>query len=519
LFDLRKLIPPLFAVADAPDLACWVGALVREKNLIVRGERVLAAVSGGPDSVALLHLLVRHSQEEGFEVGVAHFDHDLRGQESSDDAGFTARLAQELGLPFYLGRDDVRSSAREKKISLQMAGRELRLQFLRETCRSLGYDKLALGHTADDQVELFFLRVLRGAGLEGLKGMRFSAPDGVVRPLLGVGKEVILAWLARESLPYREDQSNLNHKYLRNRVRLQLLPELARRYNPQVKTAVWRLMSLLEEDECLLASQTAQAFNRVGRLVTPDFVAIDVPSLLELPVGLQKRTVRHALGKLSSLELTSSQVENLRDLANAQKSGGQIRLHSCGAARAGRELHFWRGLPSPPGTAATIITAPGEKDIAPGWRFSLNFSPHTGDCLAEAPVNIIYADQEQGALPLAVRYARAGDRFRPLGAPGTRKLQDVLIDRKIPRWLRPHLPLVESRGRIIWVMGLGPAEPVKVTPATPSRLCLRVSPINPVAARVWEMLQAWQDQGGSAKRFSKEEPSGEAFPLSEKIPC
>ena len=513
--DSGKLIPPLFAVADAPELARRVSALVRQKALMVPGDKVLVAVSGGPDSVALLHLLARLGREWGWEVGLAHFDHGLRGQDSSDDAAFTALLAQELDLPFHLGQGNVRSAAREKKISLQMAARELRLHYLREACRSFQYNKLALGHTADDQVELFFLRLLRGAGLDGLKGMRFMTPDGVVRPLLAVGKEVILAWLAREGIPYREDLSNLNRRYLRNRVRLELLPELCQ-YNPQVKAAVWRLMSVLEEDERLLGSQTAQAFHRVGRILTQDFTAIYLPSFLKLPVGLQRRTVRHALGKLTDREITLSQVENVLDMAKTEKSGGQITFAACQVGRAGQELHFWRGLPPRPGGAITVLSKLGEEDFPPGWRFTLSSSPPPAD-FSSMSADTICLDQEQVEMPLIIRHARPGDRFWPLGAPGTRKLQDFLVDGKIPRWLRPHLPLVESRGRIIWVVGLRIAEPVKITPATHSVVCLRVSPISPVSAKVWGMLQAWQNQGGLGKRRSGDEPSPEASPPTETI--
>jgi tRNA(Ile)-lysidine synthase len=167
---------------------------VRQEQFFTPGERVLVAVSGGPDSVALLHLLARLRPELHLELAVGHFDHGLR-PESLDDARFVAALAQELGLPCHLGQGAVRDLARAAKISLQMAARRLRLNFLKETCRGHAYGKLALGHTADDQVELFFLRLLRGAGPEGLKGMWPATAEGLVRPLLAVGKVVLLAWL------------------------------------------------------------------------------------------------------------------------------------------------------------------------------------------------------------------------------------------------------------------------------------------------------------------------------------
>ncbi len=512
------MIPPLFDISAAPDLARWVSTLVRQESFFSPGDRVLVAVSGGPDSVALLHLLVRTGKELSLDLGVGHFDHGLRGRDSDDDAAFVAHLAQELGLPFHLGLGDVRREARERKISLQMAARELRLNFLRETCRSQAYHKLALGHTADDQVEQFFLRLLRGAGLQGLKGMLFTTPDGLVRPLLAVGKEVILAWLEREGLPYREDASNLNRRYLRNRVRLELLPELARQYNPQVKTAVWRLMSLLQEDERLLASQTAQAWNRVGRMVTRDLAAIYLPNFLALPAGLQKRTLRHALETfIADQEIISTQVENLLALAKAQRSGGQINFKECQVARAGQELHIWRRL-SPPGDTVTVLSAMGECTTPCGWRFLLSLDAYPGYFSQTPSPGTVCLDGEQVRMPLSIRYFQPGDRFWPHGGPGTRKLQDFWVDNKIPRWLRPHIPLVLSDGQIIWVMGLRLAEPVKVTPTTKEVLSLKVLPTNPYTARVWEMLLAWQSQANSGRSHSEEDQEKRPFGSAENLP-
>jgi tRNA(Ile)-lysidine synthase len=505
------LIPPLFDIPAAPDLCRWFSAWVRQEGLLSPGDRVLAAVSGGPDSVALLHLLVRAGLDLGLSLGVAHFDHGLRGADSDDDAAFAARLAQELGLPFHLGTGDVRREARERKISLQMAARDLRLPFLKETCRLHGYHKLALGHTADDQVEQFLLRLLRGTGLEGLKGMRFTAPDGLVRPLLAVGKEVLLAWLRREALPYREDASNLNRRYLRNRVRLELLPVLAR-FNPQVKTAVWRLMSRLEEDERLLARQTAQAWEMVGRMVTPDFACLDLAALLALPSGLEKRTLRYALGMFAGgQEINAAQVENILSLGRAHRSGGRIDFRECQAARAGRELHIWRRLPPPPADAVAVLPAPGVWDTPAGWRFLLSLSPYAEDFSYQPAPGAVCLDGGQASLPLTVRYSRPGDRFWPRGGPGTRKLQDFLVDSKIPRWLRPHLPLVESNGRIIWVAGLRPAEYVRVAPHTHTVLLLRLFPANSYTARVWQMLMAWRSQMPTGQQRSPEAPPP-AFP-------
>ena len=286
---------------SAGDLPEWVLAYARRERLFTPGDRVLVAVSGGPDSVALLHLLVRLAPELGLDLGVAHFDHGLRGEDSRGDAGFVADLARRLGLPCHLDRGEVRAAARRDKVSIQMAARKLRLQFFQDIRRRHGYAKLALGHTADDQVELFWLRLLRGAGLEGLKGMWPATPEGLVRPLLAVGKAVLLAWLEQEALPYRVDVSNLSRAYLRNRVRLDLLPHLTRGYNPRLAQTIWRTQTLLQEDERLLARDAAAGLGPGGpethrRLLCPGPEPVFQPGAVVAKAGAEGwggRTRRH----------------------------------------------------------------------------------------------------------------------------------------------------------------------------------------------------------------------------------
>ena len=330
------LIQTLFESADPGLLLPAVRRFVQEQELFQPGKRVLVAVSGGPDSVALLHLLSRMGPEWNLHLGVAHFDHGLRGEASREDSRFVADLARELELPIYAGEGDVRGLAQAKKISLQMAARRLRLDFFEKMRRDHAYDQVALGHTADDQVELFFLRLLRGSGSEGLKGMWPRTPRGLIRPLLAVGKEMVLAWLKQEKLPYREDLSNLSRRYLRNRVRLDLLPQLQQDYNPRLKAAVWRLMALLQEDERLLAATEDQAWDAVGRWVTPECAGLAIPRLLAFFPALQTRLLRRTLGRfLPHQEITSAQVKNLVDLAQGEKSGGRIIWGNCQVSRAG----------------------------------------------------------------------------------------------------------------------------------------------------------------------------------------
>ncbi|MGQ9689216.1 MAG: tRNA lysidine(34) synthetase TilS [Desulfobaccales bacterium] len=482
------MIQPCFEPVDPHLLPEFVHRYIREQDLFRPQAHLLVAVSGGPDSVALLHLLHRLGPEWGLHLGVAHFEHGLRGEASREDARFVAGLAQTLGLPFHGGQGDVRQAAHTQKVSLQMAARRLRLDFLRQVWLEQHYDRLALGHTADDQVELFFLRLFRGAGTEGLKGMWPCTPEGLVRPLLAVGKEMVLAWLRQEQLPYREDQSNLNRRYRRNRIRLDLLPDLEQNYNPRLKTAVWHLMCLLQEDERLLAAAVDQAWSAVGRWLTPDCAALSVPVLLTLAPAMQKRLLRRTLGRfLGHQEITSAQVNNLLALAQGKKSGGLIDFGSCRVARAGPELHVFSPLPS--GPTAVLLPGPGAVESPAGWRLEAREVDGPPD--EPCPPNLSRVALDKVAFPLVLRALQPGDRFRPAGAPGTKKIQDFLVDAKIPHWLRPHLPLVLSRDTIIWIPGLRLAESVKPKPRSTGLLKLTLSPLNPAAARIWDLLLAF----------------------------
>jgi tRNA(Ile)-lysidine synthase len=479
--------------AEACDLPEWVLSYARREGLFMTGDRVLAAVSGGPDSVALLHLLVRLAPELGLDLGVAHFDHGLRGEDSRADAVFVADLARRLRLPCHQGRGQVRDAARRDQVSLQMAARKLRLQFLQDTRRGHGYARLALGHTADDQVELFWLRLLRGAGLEGLKGMWPATPEGLVRPLLAVGKAVLLAWLDQETLPYRLDASNLSRAYLRNRLRLDLLPHLTRGYNPRLAQTIWRTQSLLQDDERLLARDTAAAWDRVAERLAADCFALDLNRFFRLEPALQRRLLRAGVARLGAdVTLTAPQVASLLALAGSERSGGLISLGKEGetvqVARAGAVLHIMAALPDPSPEVTLLPDCPAEVESPAGWRWQMSRRAYRSGA-PWPPPEVAWLNPGRVSFPLTVRTWQPGDRFWPQGAPGPKKLQDFLVDAKIPRWLRPHIPLLTAAGEIVWVAGLRLADPVKLLPGSREVLEITLAPANADAARIWEILR------------------------------
>jgi tRNA(Ile)-lysidine synthase len=475
--------------ARAGDLPGAVLAYARRERLFTAGDRVLVSVSGGPDSVALLHLLVRLRPELGLELGVAHFDHGLRGKASQGDADFVNNLARRLDLPCYLGTGKVKEAARQDKISVQMAARKLRRQFFQDIRNTHGYNKLALGHTADDQVELFWLRLLRGAGLEGLKGMAPATAEGLVRPLLAVGKAVLLAWLKQENLPYRIDVSNLSRAYLRNRVRLDLMPYLSQRYNPRLAQTIWRTQALLRKDELLLRRDTAAAWERLARKLAADCFALDLKKFHDLQEAMQRRVLRFGVNRISAdLTFSAAQVEALSALVRSEKSGGLVSLEDkVQVARSGAVLHIFTALPEPSPEVTLLSDVPGEVNSPQGWRWRRSRRAHQLGDPWPAP-EVAWLNPARVLLPLEVRAWRPGDRFWPQGAAGRKKLQDFLVNAKIPRWLRPHLPLVACAQEVIWMPGLRLAEPVKLLPASRELLELSLTPATPTAARVWEIL-------------------------------
>ncbi|MGC8736441.1 MAG: tRNA lysidine(34) synthetase TilS [Dissulfurimicrobium sp.] len=235
---------------------------ITRHRLFEPGARILVGVSGGPDSICLLHILYLLSGTWDIKIEVAHFDHNLRGEESKRDARFVEEMAGRFMLPFHLGTGDVKAYARQNALCIQDAARALRYGFFKHVREKTGCTYIATGHTADDQAEEVLMRLLRGSGLAGLSGIPLQRQDGIIRPLLKVSKEGVLRHLAAFGLEFIKDSSNDNPKYLRNRIRKDLIPFLAMKFNPAIVNTLNRMTSLLSEEHQLLEDMAASAFGR-----------------------------------------------------------------------------------------------------------------------------------------------------------------------------------------------------------------------------------------------------------------
>ncbi len=452
-------------------LPAQVATFIRTNTLIQPNDRILVGVSGGPDSTALLHLLHRLAHLWSISLGVVHFDHALRGAESRADAAWVAELAAEFNLPFYLGTDDVRRHQREKKISLQTAARHLRLKFLQKVKQEHHYHTLALGHTADDQVELFFLRLLRGAGPEGVKGMWPHSAAGIIRPLLGISKDQIIIWLNSEGLAYRFDKSNLSRNYRRNQLRLDLVPQL-KKYNPRFGEAVTRFQTLLQEQEQYLHLEAYRILSKWLSSNNPP-VQLSAANILCLHPTLQKRIFRLACARagVPVERLTSRHVSAALHLCRQAKPSGEISLPGNWRLVKENTLVVWqiKTTSCPPGSEYVLFEEEGTCTFL-DWTFAWTTVPatHWDNSSGNFP-GVVLMDYQRLHFPLKLRTFRPGDRFQPLGMSGSKKLQDFFVDEKIPRSRRPCIPLLLSGEEIIWIAGHRLAESVKITPQT---LCI-----------------------------------------------
>jgi tRNA(Ile)-lysidine synthase len=472
---------------------------IRRHRLARPGDRVLVGLSGGADSVAML-LLLRELERDGALIiaGAAHLNHLLRGADSDGDEAFCAALAASLDVPFRADRIDVAALARAQKRSLEDAARSARYAFFERTMSELGADVVAVAHTREDQAETFLLRLLRGAGTRGLAGIHPRA-GRVVRPLLDVPRDDLRAYLAARGQAFREDASNADLTIPRNRVRHELIPALRSRFSPGITDVLAREAALARQDDEFLH---AEAIKLAGRIVLTDVaVRIDAAGLSSAPRALSSRVAHAALQRLAgSKSITYDHVERLLALADGAGDGRAVSLPGQYAVRAGGTIVLSPGrgrIQGGENCFAFSLSIPGEVELGP-QRLAVGAAslPEAERlaCLAEA-------EHEGGALgggsgrqrkwagrgsevgvaaaalalPLAVRSRRPGDRFRPLGAPGNRKLQDFLVDRKVPRAERDEVPLVvDGHDRIVWVVGQAVAEDFRVTDPSQGVLLLKV---------------------------------------------
>ena len=471
-----------------------VEATIRSEGLLVAGERCVVGVSGGPDSMALLQVLAQLAPALDLFLVVAHVDHGLRPREAEAEARLVQGAAQALGLACECGRVEVAACAREQGLSLEHAARKLRYEFLAEVAARHRATKIAVGHTADDQAEEILLRLIRGTGRAGLAGMAKLRDGLVIRPFLGMAKKELLCYLAAAGIPYCLDSSNQQRIYLRNRIRLDLLPYLRENFNPNIDNSLRETAMILRGEEELLAEMADQAYAQVVAEERGETggLTIRLADFFSQPLALRRRILEAACWRMGCRP-TFKQIAQLLFLAESGVEGATLHLaRGLRVIKAGDRVCFRypqgrqavRGNLSDAvpeeGSFALELPAPGEYVLeAIGATVKLRLLevlPEGWE--AQAPA-ILYCDAEKVCFPLTVRALQRGDRFHPLGAPGRKKVGDFFTDQKISVARRRRIPILVDREGIVAILGVRPDQRAAVTPRTRMILSVCLHPLTP----------------------------------------
>ncbi|MBA7517945.1 tRNA(Ile)-lysidine synthase [subsurface metagenome] len=450
-----------------------VKKIIERYNMFSPGDRVLVGVSGGPDSVCLLHILNRCRKEMALSLHVVHINHGIRKRESKREEKFVSHLAGRMDLPITVKSLDVPSYARRKKLTVEEAARDMRYSAFERLAGKLNAKKIALGHTASDQVETVLMHLLRGSGPQGLSGIppvRKLGSTAVVRPLIEVNKEEILNYLKKNNLTFCLDSSNRKTEYFRNKVRLKLLPLLRKNYNENIDGALLRLSEILKEENAYWERVVERA---LGKVVSRESekILIDFKRFLRYNVIVQRRVLYRLFGGIVSL----SQIEAIRNLAQKSSQGKRIYLGKRFSVR--KEGNFLIFSSSPERRFKKFnypLRVPGKNEIE-GLNLTLNTRIVDFYPVSEKETNTAYFDVDKiNFKKLLLRNRREGDRFKPFGLRGTKKLSDFFIDRKIPRRLRDRVPLLVEGEDILWVVGIRRADKARITEDTKKILEVRV---------------------------------------------
>ncbi len=443
---------------------------VERQGLWPAGARVVAALSGGADSVAQLMLLVDLAATGVVTVaGAAHLDHRLRPEAPRDQA-FCQALCERLGVPFVARTVDVAALAGQWRTSIEAAARRARYAFLEDARVELGADRSAVAHTPDHQAETVLLRLLRGAGTRGLRGI-LPVRGRIVRPLLGCTRAALRADLAARGEAWREDATNADLDVPRNRVRHELLPLLAARYQPAVTRLLARTAAVADAEDALLEALAEEAGRRVVE-PAPGGQALRPSGLAALPLALARRVVRRAVETAGAPRgVTLADVESVLAVCRhggpraAWAAGLRVERFSADAVLlvGTRTSRFAATLPARHLPVPGVVELP---EAGANCRLPAERSVQWGGGVAAGGTQVALASTVP--TPLTVRGRRPGDRMRPAGLGGSKKLQDLLVDRKVPRRIRDLVPVVtDATGRIVWVAGqAADAEAVATAPAS-----------------------------------------------------
>jgi tRNA(Ile)-lysidine synthase len=463
-----------------------IQSILQDRCGLRRDQPVLAGISGGPDSLCLMSVL----RKTGYRVIVAHFNHKLR-PDADADANVVEQTAARLNLVSVIESGDVRAYAEQEKLSVEEAARNLRYRFLMQQAHRFNAQAVAVGHTADDQVETVLMHFIRGAGLAGLKGMSyrtilqiFDPHIPIVRPLLDTWREETVVYCAANGFRPRHDPSNASLDFFRNRLRHLLIPTLES-YNPRFREVIWRTSRSLAGDYEILSSVLDEAWKECVMQENVGFIVFDSPALTKQLIGLQRILIRRAIECIhpGELDLSYATLERAANFVSNPEEQHRIRVDLTGGVyllREGRLIYVvtenvtlpierWPQMPDESNTIP--LKVPCQLNLSGDWKLTCERWNIASLAFEEARSNgdpfQAWVDASGIADALELRVRQEGDRFQPLGMDGHEmKISDFFINVKLPQRARERWPLLCVGEKVVWVPGYRPAHPFRLTDAT-----------------------------------------------------
>lgn len=451
---------------------------IKKYDLINEGDNIILGLSGGPDSVCLLHILHRLKDELNIKIYAAHLNHKIRGIEAQKDAAYVARLCDELGIICFIRAIDVPKYCEENNVSLEEGARILRYNMFFEIKEKVHGDKIAIAHNLNDQAETVIMRIMRGTGLQGIKGIEYKRPDGIIRPILDISRNEIEEYCENNNLSPRIDHTNLEDIYTRNKIRLNLIPYMSENFNPNLIESISRMANLLRDDSEYIENESNKVFYNISEKLSENIISINIDKFLDTHKALRNRIIRKSinfiLGNIKSID--QKHIEDVSNLAFESKIDIRLDLpRGLMVYKKRNQLIFTNEelieesisynykLPKSGYIKIKELNSIIESKILNVDEF--NMQQH------EEYTKFFDADKVYGNL--MIRNRKNGDKIKILGLGGNKKIKDLFIDLKIPKEDRDKVPILADEQGIIWVIGYRMSEDYKVDKT--SKNILRIS--------------------------------------------
>jgi len=443
--------------------------VIKEYRLIQKGDNIVLGLSGGPDSMALLYILLDIREIIDFNIYIAHLNHGVRGRDALEDQIFVEELSKDLGLPCYSKTVNMDEYAKKTGLSSEEAGRKLRYDFFREILDEIGGGKIAVAHNKNDQAETLLMRFFRGTGIDGLKGMDYVSGD-IIRPILGVERRDIEKYLQERNIKTRLDRTNLETIYNRNKIRLELIPYIEENFNPNIVDTLWRTSRISSVDSDFLERYAQKSYNRMVKKKSKDSIILDGDQFVKEHRSIQNRIIRNCIldidGNLQGV--TEKHISDTLKLFLERRTGKSIDLiNNIIAKTSYNEFIIEKNYKTKKKDFLYRLDVEGTTYIEEiDLTFNVKVLPVTDIYMDKNERFIKYFDYDKIKGDLYIRNRRTGDRFVPYGMKGSKKIKDYFIDEKIPKDKRDKIPILTDDENILWIVGYRTSESYKITPNT-----------------------------------------------------